>query len=138
MKVERVCDLLERVVTCGVGRDHTLFFVVKCIARLLAAVVRLGVYAIKLAHTRREVAFRRLDHQMIVIGHLAPRMDRPVEPFTTLRQRGQPKRSIRVVVIDIFTSITARRYVIEGTSKFETQRTGHERSLLLLVLFCKT
>lgn len=93
----------------------------------VAAVVRLRVNAIQLAHASRQVGLGRFDHQ--VIGHLASGMDRPVEALATLSERGQLLRAIGVVVINVFTPIPTRSHVIQRTGRLKSQRTGHARSL---------
>ncbi len=52
----------------------------------MAPVDELGIDAIELAHAGREIAFRGLDDEVVVIAHLAPGVNRPVEPLTALRQ----------------------------------------------------
>lgn len=87
------------------------------------------VNAIQLAHASRQVGLGRFDHQVVMIGHLALGMDRPVEALATLSERGQLLRAIGVVVINVFTPIPTRSHVIQRTGRLKSQRTGHARSL---------
>lgn len=73
-----------------------------------------------------------------MIAHLAPSVNVPVEAFTSLGEDGEPCQAVGIVVIDVFSTVTARGYVIETTGEFETEGTGHEGSLGLQMLYCKT
>lgn len=48
----------------------------------MGTVESLGVNPIELSHALGEIAFDRFDHNVIVIGHLAPSMTYPIKPFT--------------------------------------------------------
>ena len=56
----------------------------------VGAVKRLRVNPIELTHTSRKIPFNRFHHYMIVIGHLAPSMACPIEPFTNATENFQP------------------------------------------------
>ncbi len=80
----------------------------------------LGVMTIELAHAACQVAINRLHQQMIVIAHLAKRMDYPIKPLTHSGQHGQPILAIGVAQKNIFTPISTRSDVVKRPSKFKS------------------
>lgn len=54
------------------------------------------VYAIELAHSGGEAAFRGLYCEMVVIGHLVVGMSKSVEAITDRTYQLKPGRSIRI------------------------------------------
>ena len=76
--------------------------------------------------------------RVIVIAHLAPRMDQPVVALAGLRQCREPRFAVGVIVIDVLTPVTARGDVIETTGNFETKGTSHYSRIASEMLYCKT
>jgi hypothetical protein len=70
---------------------------------------------------------------MIVIGHLAKCMNHPIKPRTNNVQHRQPIIAIIVTQEDIFPTISARGNVIKGTGEFQSEGSGHLRSLAQIV-----
>ena len=86
-----------------------------------------GVYhrICMVAGPRREIGLRGLDDEVVVIGHLAPGVHRPVVSLATLGQCVQPDLAVAVVGIDVLAPIAARGNVIEAATEFESARSGH-------------
>ncbi len=89
------------------------------------AVDLLGVHPVELPHAGRKIAFGRFNDQMVVIGHLAPGVDRPVVALADLRQDVEPDLPVGIVQINIFPPITARRDMVQTTGEFQSERTRH-------------
>ena len=84
---------------------------------------QLCVDAIELAHARRQIGLGCFDQQMVVVRHLAPGMDGPIEALATLCEGGQPEFTVGVVQKNILTTITARSDVIKTTGYFQSKGT---------------
>jgi CheY-like chemotaxis protein len=74
---------------------------------VVLAIDMLGIDSIKLAHALRQIGLSRLQHQVIVVTHLTPRMADPVETIAHLRQHREPSPAVCVVKVDVFAPITA-------------------------------
>ena len=105
---------------------------------VVPAIELLRVDAVQLAHACREIALRGLDDQVVVIGHLAPGVDRPVEALATLCQGFQPAFAIDVVRVDILAAVAARGHMVQPPGEFESKWTGHAARLMAGVRYCKT
>ncbi len=79
----------------------------------------LRVHAIELAHAGRQIRLRRFNHHVVVIRHLAPRVNAPIEALAHLRQRLQPGAPIPVDEKNIFAAVAARCHVVEAAGKFD-------------------
>ena len=94
-------------------------------AALVAAVGRLGVHAIELAHAFREIGLRGFHDEMVMVGHQAIRMTAPVEALNHFAQHVDEGRSVGVVFHDRLAPIAAGGDVIEGVGEFDAQRSRH-------------
>lgn len=77
--------------------------------------VPLRVHAVQLPHALRQIGLGRLDHHMVMVGHLALRVTSPVESLADLLEALPP--------------ITPGSDVIKTTSQFDTKRTRHDIKL---------
>ena len=59
---------------------------------------------------------------MIVIGHLAPSMACPIEPFTNVTENFQLYVPISLAEENVLATITARGYMIETARQFYSSR----------------
>jgi hypothetical protein len=73
-------------------------------------------------HPERQVAIRRLQQQMIVIGHLAEGVHHPVEARANDAQHLQPVAAVSIVQENVFPSIPARGDMINGPGEFFNHR----------------
>ena len=105
---------------------------------MVAAIGILRVHAVELPHSGGEIAFYRFYDEVVVVAHLAPRVNPPVVAFTDLREDRKPCQTVGVVVVDILTPVATRGYVIQAAGNFKTERTGHGESVNGGMLFSKT
>ena len=76
------------------------------------AIDPLRVDTVELAHARCEVGFRGLEHEVVVIGHLAPDVDRPVVPLAAVGQDLKPRFAVGVVEKDVLATVATRSDVV--------------------------
>ena len=95
----------------------------------MSAIEPLGVDAVELLHATREIGLRRLDKEMVVIGHQAVGMTDPAKPLNSACENFQKTHSIDVVKKDLSTSIPATGNVIHSTFVFDSQWSSHESSI---------
>ena len=57
---------------------------------MMPTVVRLGIAAIQLAHTQRQIGLRRFDQEMIVIVHQAVGMTEPAIAIDDMGEEREP------------------------------------------------
>lgn len=104
----------------------------------MAAIARLGVDAVELTHPFGQVGIRRLDDEVIMVGHFAIGVAAPVETAAYLAQHPEPIRAVLIVAIDTLAPITARGDVIEPTGEFDAERSGHDAEHSSGMLDCET
>ena len=63
----------------------------------MAAVEALRIEAVQMPHPKRQIAIRRLQQQVIVIGHLTEGVHHPVEARANNAQHIQPVDAVRIV-----------------------------------------
>jgi citrate lyase beta subunit len=88
-------------------------------------VEELGVDSIQLPHTEGEVAIRRLDKDMVMVGHEAVGVADPIIPLVDVLEGVQEVQSILVVLEDGLLLVTAGGNVINSTGVFDAEGTGH-------------
>jgi len=98
----------------------------------------LGVDAVELAHAAGEVGLRRLDHEVIMVGHLAPGGTAPAEPPADLAEDVEEAAAVVIVEVDVAPRVAARRHVIERAGKLDAQRARHVAVMSCPVRQCKT
>jgi hypothetical protein len=91
----------------------------------MASITGLGVHTIQLPHTLGQIAIRRLDQQMIVIGHHAPGVTNPVEVTHYIPEHINEPLTIGIIRIDRFAAIPACGHVVQRTTKFNAHRPTH-------------
>jgi hypothetical protein len=85
----------------------------------VAAVEALRIKTVQVPHPERQIAIRRLQQQVIVIGHLAEGVHHPVEASANNAQHLQPVDAVSIVQENVFPSIPARGDMINGPRQFE-------------------
>ena len=85
----------------------------------MAAVDRLRVHAVKLAHAQGEIAFDCFNHDVVVIRHLAPGVAHPIEASANLAERLKPCTPISVIEINVLAPVTTRSDVVQASSQFD-------------------
>ncbi len=76
---------------------------------------------------------------MVVIGHLAPGVYRPVKALATLRQDLEPSQTVGIFMVDVFTAVTPGGDMVESAGKLNAQGARHD--VLMIndrMLYCKT
>jgi hypothetical protein len=78
---------------------------------LVRAIESLGIDPVELAHALGQIGVRRLDHQMVVIAHLATRVNDPVETVADVRKRLPPDDAVVVAKVNVFPPIATGRHM---------------------------
>ncbi len=84
-------------------------------------VEELCVDSIQLPHTEGEVAIRRLDKDMVMVGHEAVGVTDPIIPFVDVLEGVQEVQAVLVVLEDGLLLVTAGSYVINSTGVFDAE-----------------
>jgi hypothetical protein len=95
----------------------------------MASVRGLPVDAVQIPDSLREIAFDRLDHEVVGVGHQAVGVTDPVVAFHHLCQNTQEPAPIFVVLKDRLAPVATGGDVIQGTGKFDAQASGHAKRL---------
>src|SRR6056297_1469336 len=85
----------------------------------------LGVDAIDLTHALRQGGAQGFDQQVVVIRHLAPRPNAPIEALTNPTQIVDEGMAVSFVEKDIALRIAPRHDVIERAFELDSQGAGH-------------
>ena len=85
----------------------------------------LGIDPIQLPHSFREISVRGLNHQVVVITHLAIGMVCPVECSDNLAEDLQKLYPVRIVFIGGFPAVSSGGDVIECTCEFDSHGPCH-------------
>lgn len=120
--------------TVRIDQDRLVAPLEQVAAAPVAPVAPLRVNTVELTHALREIAIRRRNHRVVVIAHQAIRMAAPVERRHHLAQHFQELRAIDIVLVDRLAPIAARADVIQRAVEFNTDGSGHGRSLRLPML----
>ena len=89
----------------------------------------LGVDAVQVPHSARQVALGGLEQQVEMIRHLAIRMHGEIESHASLAQHGHPGAPIVVILEDGRKPVAACSDVVERAGKFESQWSGHRSNV---------
>jgi hypothetical protein len=92
----------------------------------VAPIEGLGVNAIQVTHQPRQICLPRMQHQVVMVAHLAIGEQLRVEPVYRMGDGVKLRLPIKVVPIDRFAPVAARRDVIDRVGEFDAQGTGHE------------
>lgn len=92
---------------------------------VVPAVERLGVDAVKLTHSTRQIGLRRFNEGVIMVWHQAVGMAAPVVTCDDISQNRKERESILVVQEDVLASVAAAGDVINRALVFDTQWTCH-------------
>jgi len=83
----------------------------------MTAIRDLRVYPVQVTHSLRQVAVRRFNHEVIVVGHDAAGMANPIVAGHRLGQYIQKRLAVRVVLVDRLAPITPGGDMVEGAGK---------------------
>jgi hypothetical protein len=89
-------------------------------------VEELGVNAVQLPHTEREISVRGLDEDVEVIGHEAIGVADPVVAFVDVLEGVQEVLTVRVVLKYRLLLVAAGSNMIDGAWIFYAEGTGHD------------
>jgi hypothetical protein len=84
----------------------------------MATVEPLRVDAVKVAHTPRQIGRRRLDQEMIMIGHQAVRQPTPPKPFRRMAHQRQKLPAVVLVEKNLLSPIPSGGEVIDAARQF--------------------
>src|SRR3972149_40239 len=98
--------------------------------RSVASIIDLGVEAVEMAHSLREVSLRCFDYQVIVVVHQTVGVAQPVKTVDHLAHDLQERFAIAIVIEDIFSGVTSGGHMVNRTVKFHSERTSHDTSEL--------
>src|SRR5438093_9123169 len=96
----------------------------------VASIIDLGVEAVELAHSLREVSLWCFDYQVIVVVHQTVGVAQPVKSVNHLAQDLQEHFAIPIVIEDVSSGVTPGGYMVNRTVKFHSERTSHDASEL--------
>jgi hypothetical protein len=85
----------------------------------------LRVHAVQPVHAARDVCFRRLDEEVIVIRHQAIRMADPSQEVDHLLNQLEEAEAVAGVDEDLLLAVSPRRHVIRGAVSLKARRAGH-------------
>lgn len=85
----------------------------------MGAVEALRIDPVELAHALRQIGFRRLDQDVVMVRHLAPGMANPIEAFAYVAEHFEPGFTIGASEINILAPISAGGDVIYPASQFK-------------------
>jgi len=77
----------------------------------------LRIDTVELAHALREIAVRGLHQQVVLVPHLAIRMDDPVEALADMAQHLQPQVPILILDINGLPPVSPRGDMVERAGK---------------------
>jgi len=68
---------------------------------------------------------RRLDHEMVMVGHLAVGVTTPVEALANLLKQDKSGLAVLIVPVNSLAAISPRSNVIEAAGKLKAKWSGH-------------
>ena len=87
----------------------------------VAPIEGLRVNAIHVTHQPRQICLPRMQHQVVMVAHLAISQQLRVEPVYRMGDGVKLRLPINVVTIDRFAPVAARRDVIDRVGEFDAQ-----------------
>jgi hypothetical protein len=85
----------------------------------------LCVDTVDMAHAARQVRMRRFDQQMIVVGHQTVRVTEPSAPLNGATEDFKKRTVIGIGEVDLLSSVTTARNVVDGSFVFNPQWACH-------------
>lgn len=95
----------------------------------MSAIEVLRVDAIDVPHGARQIGLVCVQHQVIVIAHLAIGQNLRIKPAHGLPNRGQLRHTALVTQINRLTPVAARSDVMNGTWEFNAEGARHRLQL---------
>src|SRR5207244_13106821 len=90
----------------------------------VAVVEPLGILAVQLLESRREVA-RRLEHKVVVVWHQAVGVAAPPPASHDDGEELGEAGAIALVLVDRLASVATRGHVVDGAGDDDPRRAGH-------------
>ena len=90
------------------------------------SVESLGIAGVELAHSARQVGARRLEQQVIVVGHQAVGVATPSGTLAGLGHEAEETPTVLVVEVYVTSGVAARRHVVESARELDPQRSSHK------------
>jgi hypothetical protein len=81
----------------------------------------LGVDAVQMSHQPRQTALARVQHEVIVVAHLAVGQHLGVEPVHGRCQHVQLQQAVGIVAIDGLAPVTPRSDVVSGAGELDAE-----------------
>ena len=94
-------------------------------AVVVAPVEPLGIHAVQPVHSSRDVWFRGLDEEVIVVRHQAIRMAHPSQEVHDLLHQLKEANPVAGIDEDLLLAVSTGRHVIGGAVGLEAGRAGH-------------
>lgn len=91
----------------------------------MPAVETLRVRPVEVPHQTRKIGHARVQHQVIVIAHLAVGQHLGVEAFHRLRQHVELGDTVCVIPVDRLAPVSPGSHVIDGTWELKPEGAGH-------------
>lgn len=85
--------------------------------------------AVEPVHATGQIAIRRLNDQMIVIGHLAGSVAAPIGPITRLAQPFQPNEAVFIIEVNRLAPVCARGDMVQPTGQLDSKRSYMSKCL---------
>lgn len=89
----------------------------------------LGIYAVELPHTEREIAIRGFDEEVIMVVHETVDVAKPIITLIDMGEGLEECLPIRVVFEYRFLFVTAGGDVIDCSGVFYAEGAGHEANV---------
>jgi len=87
---------------------------------------KLRIHAVKLPHTEGKVAFRRLDKEMVMVGHETIGVADPIISLIDMLNSVEEDIPIIVILEDRLLLIPSGGHMVDGAGVFYAERAGHE------------
>jgi hypothetical protein len=95
----------------------------------MAPVVGLREDAVHVPHQPRQVAFARVQHQVIVVAHQAVGQHLGIEAVHGLADDPQLRGAVRIVLVDGLPPVAAGGDVVDGAGELDAQGARHGPSV---------
>jgi hypothetical protein len=79
---------------------------------IVEAVEPLRVHAVQLTHTFRKIRLRRLNEQMVMVGHQTVGVHPPVEAFPNVAEHIEKESPVVIGQKDVFAPVASCRDVV--------------------------
>lgn len=95
----------------------------------MASIIALGKGSLKPLHAIDQITLRRLQQQVVVVAHQAPRMNRYLVAHTHFPEAPDKQIGIFLVLENIATLVPSTHYMVARTGIFNSQSSGHAKKV---------